>query len=641
MKTINFKLSQIVKDAVIKSTFLTLLAFLTGLLVYDQIYQAELKRLKAIQQEKLVAVNTEFSKEVSSIIKLTQLLASNQVLFNQRASLSNTQRRTQIENYFLDFGIITGNISQIRWLNSQATEIYRVNFSNTQGKITPQPELQAKSARYYVTEGLKVEPPATYVSKIDLNIEQGEVVFPIEPTIRVTFKTNSHDYLFDGLIIINFNLNYLFSRLRSISDKHSKVNILNQQGYWLLSPDRFNEFGFMFNNEKRSLGVTNPALWQRIKNKKPKHTPHYLDKNLYTYRPLNYISARELHSSTSSQEHKVYLLINSDSILLSNAKSSALKYALLCGFILLLITIAYVYRDYKYQLELLKLSKQLKEEETELRAVNNTLSKTVKQQMQLQESLVEAQKLSSLGMLVAGVAHEMNTPIGGAIISISNAGMATEKLNECVKTGLTKSQLDEGLNTIAQNISLARVNLDKSALLVKSFKRMAVDRNNDDDVSFEITKLIDDLLITLSPQLKKSRVTLSTDYQFKGKITSRPGIISQILENLIINALTHGFKKQNHGSINISVQTEDSNHLLIVVSDTGVGINEDVQNVIFEPFYTSARGKGNTGLGLYMVHQWVTKVLGGSITLNKTPTGDYTTQFIIKFAVTSKNKKPN
>ncbi|XQF94263.1 ATP-binding protein (plasmid) [Pseudoalteromonas espejiana] len=101
------------------------------------------------------------------------------------------------------------------------------------------------------------------------------------------------------------------------------------------------------------------------------------------------------------------------------------------------------------------------------------------------------------------------------------------------------------------------------------------------------------------------------------------------------------FKKQNHGSINF-VQTEDSNHLPIVVSDTGVGINERTfKNVIFEPFYTSARGKGNTGLGLYMVHQWVTKVLGGSITLNKTPTGDYTTQFIIKFAVTSKNKKPN
>ncbi|XQF91473.1 hypothetical protein ACOBV8_21530 (plasmid) [Pseudoalteromonas espejiana] len=127
---------------------------------------------------------------------------------------------------------------------------------------------------------------------------------------------------------------------------------------------------------------------------------------------------------------------------MSNAKSSALKYALLCGFILLLITIAYVYRDYKYQLELLKLSKQLKEEETELRAVNNTLSKTIKQQMQLQESLVEAQKLSSLGTcLFAGVAHRnRNTPIGGAIISISNAGMATDKLNECVKTGLTKSQ---------------------------------------------------------------------------------------------------------------------------------------------------------------------------------------------------------
>ncbi|MBB1303672.1 sensor histidine kinase [Pseudoalteromonas sp. SR44-8] len=621
------------KAVLIKLLFILFVAMLIGWLVYEQVYQSKVTIIKERQDEKLVLVSTDLSKELSSIKKLTQLLANGQVLKSNTDlnTLSAQKSDKLINDYFLNFASVSTNISQIRWLERSGKERYRINFSNKKSEIVEVSQLQNKQNRYYFKEGMLVAPPNTFISEIDLNVERGKVVIPHEPTIRVTYRTPADDYLIDGLLVVNFNLNYLFSNIRQYDEKNTQVNILNHDGYWLYNKDPALQFGFMYNQVNNSLANNSPALWQHIIEHDVQSTSRIFHDSLYTFRRFSIVSLREATHRTADSDKEIIILIGSPKELLYNAKMTAFQYAALCSIVLCIVGFGFSYREYLFQQQLITLSYKLQREKIELDSVNKQLDLTIRQQQQLQASLLEAQKLSSLGLLVAGVAHEMNTPIGGAIISVSNADVAINKLNEAMKAGLTKSQLDKSTQSIEENLGLAKVNLNKAAVLVKSFKKMAIDRHNDDVITCNIRKITEDLLITLNSRLKNSNIKVKTLVETEQDIKSRPGIISQVLENLIMNALTHGFAKNQVGEIEIKIEQAASQSIKLTISDSGVGIKEDSQQFIFEPFYTSARGIGNTGLGLYMVHQWVTQILQGEIKLQSNPHSveRFKTQFII------------
>jgi signal transduction histidine kinase len=205
------------------------------------------------------------------------------------------------------------------------------------------------------------------------------------------------------------------------------------------------------------------------------------------------------------------------------------------------------------------------------------------------------------------------------------------RLNEGIKTGLTKSLLESSVLSLDDNLGLAKVNLDKAAVLVKSFKKMAIDRNNEEFIECNIEAIIKELLIALNSRLKTSKIKIITRFDDDYTLKSRPGIISQVVENLIMNALNHAFEENQSGEIEIRVYKSQKGDVNISVSDTGCGIDKQQQTVIFEPFHTSARGKGNIGLGLYMVSQWVTQILKGQLSLDSDPQrGEkYKTRFTI------------
>ena len=381
---------------------------------------------------------------------------------------------------------------------------------------------------------------------------------------------------------------------------------------------------------KPQLAVSNlyPKLWDEILKQKDKNIFRYLDHKVYTFAKLPTFFSKNQKDVLNKD---VYIYISSADGTLTEIKYTALKYALVFFIAVLSVGAFITYREQRYQQVLKRLFDELKSEKIALDDANQKLSTTIRQQQLLQESLIEAQKLSSLGLLVAGVAHEMNTPIGGAIISVSNAEATIRRLIAAIKSGLTKSQLEESTQSIESNLALAIVNLDKSVVLVKSFKKMAIDRNTDDIVTCCISKIIDNLLIAFHSRIKNSKIKVSTLILSEIDIKSRPGIISQVIENLVMNALNHGFQEGDAGEIEIKVENVDSNLLKLTVSDSGVGINEALQASIFEPFYTSARGKGNTGLGLYMVFQWVTQVLKGKIAVESDPNSEerFKTKFFI------------
>ena len=621
------------KSVLLKSSFSLFITLFIGWLIYEQTYQEKINTIKAKQDEKLVLISGDFSKELSSIKKLTRILAQGPILKSDTPNkpIQSKQRRDEINNYFLNFAAISTNIAQIRWLDTQGQEQYRINAANGIGEIVSPDELQNKQTRYYFQKGMQVSAPDIFATEIDLNIERNQIVMPHQPTIRVTYRTDKENYLLDGLLVVNFNLDYLFDQIKSYNQESTLISILNHDGFWLLNTDAELEWGFMYGKNEQTLALKKPELWQQIIDGNVEYGSHFFNHSLYTYRRFSIFSLRENKGRISNADKELIILISSPNELLITVRNAALRLALICSGLLCLISFGFIYREYKFQNQLLALSHKLHIEKIELDIVNRELDATIKQQQQLQEGLIEAQKLSSLGLLVAGVAHEMNTPIGGAVISVSNADMALNKLNEAMKQGLTKSTLESTTTSIGENLALAKINLNKTAVLVKSFKKMAIDRHNDEFIACDIEKIIEELLLSLNSRLKNSPIKVKTIFLLNKQVISLPGIISQVVENLVVNALNHAFDEKQEGVIEIKVEQATNNRVRLSVSDNGKGVDGEIKADIFEPFYTTARGKGNTGLGLYMVYQWVTQILKGDIKLHSEPQSDtyFKTQFII------------
>ena len=628
------------KNIIFKALFILVVSIVIGILVYTQIYDSKLEPIKNYQNSKIVLIQTEFAKKFSNIRKLTQVLANNEYLKKgntPRYKLRDSKSLAKINKYFSDFGLMTPIISQIRWLDLTGSERFRVNFKDGKADIVQPQDLQNKMSRYYFREGLAIQPPNFFMSRIDLNVEYDNIVKPYEPTIRVTYRTDDKDYIVDGLIIVNFNLSDFFKNVKNISTDTAQIGIVNRDGYWLFNHEPEKEWGFMLDKPELNIAKVNPELWQSMRNQKEK-VLKYFDESMYTLGSLPTLYSIKHNEKLNDV---IYIYVKSDDKTLSNINNVALGYSILCSLIFLIIGSFILYREYRYNTILQQLFIELNTEKIELKSVNKQLSNTIQQQQLLQESFIEAQKLSSLGLLVAGVAHEMNTPVGGAIISVSNAQSVLKRLIEATQTGLTKSTLDSSSTRIKENLDLARINLDKAALLVKSFKKMAIDRNNEEFVNCNIKHVIEELLIALNSRLKTSKVKINTEFIDDININSRPGIISQVIENLIINALSHGFKKNQSGEIEIKVEKSSDDEVSIIVADTGCGIEKERQKTIFEPFHTSARGKGNIGLGLYMVSQWVTEILKGKLDLESDPnaTAKFKTRFIIRLCTKDKVTK--
>ena len=257
--------------------------------------------------------------------------------------------------------------------------------------------------------------------------------------------------------------------------------------------------------------------------------------------------------------------------------------------------------------QLLELNKNL-EEKVEQRT--KELSRAV-------NKIVEQEKMASIGNLVAGVAHEINTPLGVAVLCCSNIKEAIENLDNKLKEGvLTKADLESLVAHIKAAEEPLSFNLQRGANLVDNFKEMAVGVNMDDIALVNINQLLSKLLGSLQPMLNKKNITVSfsnasAELMFK----TYPSNFSQVITNLVSNCFTHGFELDDGlQSREISLSTElVGQNLFLNISDNGKGMRQETQQKIFEPFYTTKRGKGGTGLGLSIVKNIVNFNLNGKL----------------------------
>jgi len=232
-----------------------------------------------------------------------------------------------------------------------------------------------------------------------------------------------------------------------------------------------------------------------------------------------------------------------------------------------------------------------------------------------QSQLVEAEKMASLGGLVAGVAHEINTPIGIGVTAASTlADRTTDTATAYDNKQLKSSALKAYFKMARSGSNLILNNLNRAADLIQSFKQVAVEQSNLDKRSFAVKKYIQDTLISLKPHLKKTshQITVHGDEQIK--INSYPGAFSQIVTNIVMNSVHHAYSKEETGNLRFEVKL-DSEHLIIEYSDDGCGISPENLDKIFEPFFTTARNQGGIGLGLHIVFNLVTQKLQGIISV--------------------------
>jgi signal transduction histidine kinase len=258
-----------------------------------------------------------------------------------------------------------------------------------------------------------------------------------------------------------------------------------------------------------------------------------------------------------------------------------------------------------------------REAEDGLRASKEKAESALLELNAAQQNLIDAERLAALGGLVAGVAHEVNNPIGISLTVASSFARRTDQFDAEMRssTPLRRSQLEEFVRSSRDASQQLVGNLHRAAELIQSFKQVAVDRSHAERRQFSLGEATDQIIASLRPVLKRSPISLSVDVPEGLVVDGFPGSYGQILTNLFLNAANHAFPDGRSGAITISAKPRGNDDIEIIFADNGAGMTPDVQRQAFDPFFTTRRNEGGTGLGLHIVYNLVTQQLGGRMML--------------------------
>ncbi|MGL1891459.1 MAG: HAMP domain-containing histidine kinase [Spirochaetaceae bacterium] len=280
----------------------------------------------------------------------------------------------------------------------------------------------------------------------------------------------------------------------------------------------------------------------------------------------------------------------------------------------------------KQELELINHKKNL---ETLVTQRTDKLQNSLDQLKDTQKQLVESEKMSSLGSLVAGVSHEINTPVGIAVTAASYLEDKTHDFDSLLESDkISRKSIIDFMKVAKETTKMISSNLQRAASLINSFKQVAVDQSSEEIRKFNIHAYIKEILISTNSKFKHTSHSVSVKQSEEFSVKTYPGALAQILTNLLINSLVHGFEEIENGKIIIEIEKLDES-AVIHYKDSGKGISHENITKIFDPFFTTKRGMGGSGLGMNIAYNLVTQTLNGSI--NCTSKLGEGTKFTIKF----------
>lgn len=266
-----------------------------------------------------------------------------------------------------------------------------------------------------------------------------------------------------------------------------------------------------------------------------------------------------------------------------------------------------------------ELERRVEDRTARLLEANRALEESLATLKMTQEQLIQSEKMAALGGLVAGVAHEINTPIGVGVTTASYLELKTRELAGLFAAGSARrSDLEKYMNTAIEASTLILNNLNRAANLVKSFKQVAVDQAAEKYRRFNLHEYIHQVLLSLHPSYKKTSHQITIKCPEELSLYSDPGAFSQIITNLVTNSLIHGFEGIEEGRIVMEFSVLED-RLLFRYSDNGIGMQAKDVKRIFDPFFTTKRSRGGSGLGMHIVYNLVTRSLDGKIACDSAP----------------------
>lgn len=276
-----------------------------------------------------------------------------------------------------------------------------------------------------------------------------------------------------------------------------------------------------------------------------------------------------------------------------------------------------------------------KKMEVDLGVAKEQAEQSLLELQKAKSSLVQSEKMASLGGLVAGIAHEINTPVGNTLAAVSQLEREAILLKELFEGGkMKKRDLETYLETTQEGFTLMQTNIRRASELIQSFKQVAVDQTSEERRVFNLKSYLEEVVLSLRPRLKRTRHTIKILCPDGVVLDSYPGALAQVVTNFIMNALIHAYDEGDAGQMCLEVAQLPQEQISLIFSDNGKGIPHEFLTKVFDPFFTTKRGAGGTGLGLHIVFNIVVNTLEGSLTVESEPGN---TRFCLYFPKVAKN----
>lgn len=489
------------------------------------------------------------------------------------------------------------HVAQLRFIDGSGQEVVRVDRWGGEAVVVGPQAMQNKADRYYFRNTIDLDVGAIYASPVDLNVEHGAIELPWRPMFRIATPIEPAGPESRGIVVINIDASELLNEVSQAQPgKAAPIQLVNADGYWLAGVAIDKLWGFMFGRDT-SLAVEDPQAWARFSQgdlgEFVSQGRHYVFRGFRPGAVLADVAAGEVVASGDGN-WTLFAETPGASLL------SAWRWYHLPFVIVGLAITATIAAGWTQMV--------------------NARRNSENEARRAEEEVMRQERLASLGSLVAGVAHELNSPIGSAVTIASTMARDADAFARAVEAGpVRRSQMTGFVNDMRTGSDMVQRNLERADSLIRHFKQVAVDQTSERLREFRLQDLIDDILSSNAHQLRDTRVKIVSDIRTHGTLSTYPGPLAQVLFNLINNARIHAFSPDQEGVISIAARDDGEEAIEITVADNGAGIAPEHLDSIFNPFFTTKLGAGGSGLGLSIVLNIVENVLGGSIEADSTP----------------------